>query len=34
VRIQFEIKEKLSEIVDEILNSEKWTTVIKEDISE
>jgi len=34
VRIQFEVKEKLSEIVDEILNSEKWTTVIKEDISE
>ena len=34
MRIQFEIKEKLSEIVDEILNSEKWTTVIKEDISE
>ncbi len=33
MRIQFEIKEKLSEIVDEILNSERWTTVVKEDIS-
>lgn len=33
MRIQFEIKEKLSEIIDEILNSEKWTTVVKEDIS-
>lgn len=33
MRIQFEIKERLSEIVNEILNSERWTTVIKEDIS-
>ncbi|MEL5895955.1 hypothetical protein AAE250_20970 [Bacteroides sp. GD17] len=33
MRIQFEIKENLSEIVDEILNSEKWIAVVKEDIS-
>ena len=33
MRIQFEIKEKLPEIIGEILNSERWTTLIKEDIS-
>lgn len=33
MRIQFEIREKLSEIIDEILNCERWTTVVKEDIS-
>lgn len=33
MRIQFEIKENLSEIVNEILNSERWLTVVKEDIS-
>lgn len=32
MRIQFEIREHLSEIVNEILNSERWVTVIKEDI--
>lgn len=32
MRIQFEIKESLSEIIDEILNCERWFTVIKEDI--
>lgn len=32
MRIQFEIKESLSEIIDEILNSKRWFTVIKEDI--
>lgn len=31
--MQFEIKEKLSEISHEILNSERWVTVVKEDIS-
>ncbi len=33
MRIQFEIKENLSEIVHEILNSERWVTVVKEDLS-
>lgn len=33
MRIQFEIKENLSEIINEILNSERWITVVKEDIS-
>ena len=33
MRIQFEIKEKLPNIIGEILNSEKWMTLIKEDIS-
>lgn len=33
MRIQFEIKENLSEIVNEILNSERWVTVVKEDLS-
>ncbi len=32
MRIQFEIRERLSDIVDEILHSEKWLTVVKEDI--
>ena len=33
MRIQFEIKENLSDIVNEILKCERWTTFIKEDIS-
>lgn len=33
MRIQFEIKENLSAIVNEILNSERWVTVVKEDLS-
>lgn len=33
MRIQFEIKEKLSDIVDEILQCDRWTTVIKEELS-
>ncbi|MCD8183965.1 MAG: hypothetical protein LUE99_13745 [Bacteroides sp.] len=33
MRIQFEIKENLSEIVNEILNSDKWAAVVKEKIS-
>lgn len=33
MRIQFEIKEKLPEIIKEILHSEKWTSHVKEDIS-
>lgn len=33
MRIQFEIKENLSEIINEILNSERWVTIVKEDIS-
>lgn len=32
MRIQFEIKENLSEIVNEILACERWATIIKEDI--
>lgn len=32
MRIQFEIKENLSDIVNEILKSDKWTTIVKEDI--
>lgn len=32
MRIQFEIKEKLEEILNEILHSDKWETLIKEDI--
>lgn len=33
MRIQFEIREKLSEVISEILNSERWATIVKEDIS-
>lgn len=33
MRIQFEIKENLSEITNEILNGENWVTVVKEDIA-
>lgn len=33
MRIQFEIRERLSEVINEILNSERWTTIVKEDIS-
>ena len=33
MRIQFEIRERLSDIVDEILHSEKWLTVVKEEWS-
>lgn len=33
MRIQFEIKENLSDIIDEILKSERWITVVKDDIS-
>lgn len=33
MRIQFEIKENLSDIVHEILDSERWITIVKEDIS-
>lgn len=33
MRIHFEIKEKLPEIIEEILHSEKWITSVKEDIS-
>ncbi len=33
MRIQFEINENLSDIVNEILKCERWTTVIKEEIS-
>lgn len=33
MRIQFEIKEKLPEIIEEIMHSEKWQTSIKEEIS-
>lgn len=33
MRIQFEIKEKLPEIIKEILHSEKWMSRVKEDIS-
>ena len=33
MRIQFEIKEKLPEIIEEILHSERWSTLVKEDIS-
>lgn len=32
MRIQFEIKEMLSDIVNEVLHSEKWITILKEDI--
>lgn len=33
MRIHFEIREKLPEIIEEILNCERWTTLVKEDIS-
>lgn len=33
MRIQFEIKENLSDIIHEILDSERWITIVKEDIS-
>lgn len=33
MRIQFEIKENLSDIINEILHSERWITIVKEDIS-
>ena len=33
MRIQFEIKEKLPEIIEEILHSDKWVTEIKEQIT-
>ncbi len=33
MRIHFEIKEKLPEIIEEILHSERWSTLVKEDIS-
>lgn len=33
MRIQFEIKENLSDIIREILDSERWITIVKEDIS-
>ncbi|EJX08936.1 hypothetical protein EVA_02952 [gut metagenome] len=32
MRIQFEVKETLAAIVDELLHSEKWITILKEDI--
>lgn len=31
MRIQFEIKEKLSDIIEEILHSDKWHTLVKEE---
>lgn len=33
MRIQFEIKEKLPELIEEILHSDKWQTSVKEEIS-
>ena len=33
MRIQFEIKEKFPEIIEEIMNSEKWQTSEKEELS-
>lgn len=33
MRMHFEIRERLYEIVEEILNSERWNTLVKEDIS-
>ena len=33
MRIQFEIKEKLPEIIEEIMNSGKWQTSVKEELS-
>ena len=33
MRIHFEIREKLPEIIEEILNCERWTTLVKEEIS-
>lgn len=32
MRIQFEVKEKLADIVNEVLHSKKWITILKEDI--
>ncbi len=32
MRIQFEIREKLPEIIEEILHSDRWTTFVKEEI--
>jgi hypothetical protein len=34
MRIRFEIKEKLSEIIDEIMHSEKWNTSIEEELND
>lgn len=33
MRIQFEIKEQLPEIIEEIMHSDKWQTSVKEEIS-
>lgn len=33
MRIHFEIKEKLPEIIEEILKNDKWVSLVKEDIS-
>lgn len=33
MRIHFEIKEQLSEIIEEILHCERWLSIVKEDIS-
>ncbi len=33
MRIQFEIKEKLPEIIEEIMHSGKWQTSVKEELS-
>ena len=33
MRIQFEIKENLPEIIEEILHSDKWQTSVKEELS-
>lgn len=33
MRIQFEIKEKLPEVIEEIFHSDKWQTSVKEEIS-
>lgn len=33
MRIQFEIKEQLPEIIEEIMHSEKWVTSVKEEIN-
>lgn len=33
MRIKFEIKEKLSEIIEEIMNSPKWITSVKEELN-
>ena len=33
MRIQFDIKEKLPEIIEEIMNSGKWQPSVKEELS-